>query len=785
MSEEEVEEVSSTPTLNHCPSSPSSEKSGYSEERAGYSLRRRAEQQQEEEPNIIRRTRSNYKIPDEKTKKDSRRKTVTSPFTNVKSRSPKQRCQPVKSFKNNTPERKNYKNSKEMESPLKTAPCGKVPKLKDPASESDSNTLSGSPRSGPVCETRSTRASTRSAVRNLKEADLDNVSTPFEDVEDAKEASALSDTTVSLGDVSTTAICGTPRHLNPADCIVTSDFRKRGITSLSGTDLSEEQKFPSAGFLSKVRETNDGVDPLFDSDNEDEDFYGFNVPQFDGSFSSEGDLSFKINSLVESMNHGDTSQDTIDDVENITLQEDHADVIRENVQEKSKTDTETNKEISKNCDETKIAEATRKRKSESPIASAAAEFKRTKSDSQNEGGNLSDSYKNFFSVIDDRDIEGGNYDVDEDDDVFSTVSGSTDGEEGEEEVGSPFSIISWSQKRKSEHLAEVDRPTKRLRSVEQGTEQMVTSSLSSTSETFLKSGTDPEIQTLEENREESTPLKSGAARGIGEHRENREESTSFTSRLDEILNEKMRNRVHSFSSVEDSCEFYDSDEPVYQTLEERVKLRRLRNLSRKARENSSSSAQNQDNNTQKSHVKPTASAATKQEVPRKVVLPLKPLKHVSPVPASSKKVALLLKPLEHVSPFPASSRKAVLPLKQVLPEHASSISASSRKGKLPLKLLKHILPIPTSSRLHRANSSPSSSQSPLATPSGKPRRPTWIYDVSEFASPPSEVRSVGRKRVACSTPVSANPSKHSLRLRRSSEMESRNSRQTDAYVFDE
>ena len=757
MSEEEVEEVSSTPTLNHCPSSPSSEKSGYSEERARYSLRRRAEQQQEEEPNIIRRTRSNYKIPDENTKKGSRRKTVTSPFTNVKSRSPKQRCQPVKSFKNNTPERK--RNSKEMESPLKTTPCGKVPKLKDPASESDSNTLSGSPRSGPVRETRSTRASTRSAVRSLKEADLDNVSTPFEDVEDAKEASALSDTTVSLGDVSNTAICGTPRHLNSADCIVTSDFRKRGITSLSGTDLSEEQKFQSAGFLSKGRETNDGVDPLFDSDNEGEDFYGFNVPQFDGSFSSEGDLSFKINSIVESMNHGDTSQDTIDDVENITLQEDHTDVIRENVHEKGKTDTETNKEISKTCDETEKAEATRKRKSENPIESAAAEFKRAKSDSQNEGGNLNDSYKNFFSVIDDRDIEDGNYDVDEDDDVFSTVSGSTDGEE--EEEGSPFSIISWSQKRKSEDLGEVGRPAKRLRSVEQWSEQTFTSSQSSTSETSLKSGTDPEIQTLKENKEDST---------------------SFTSKLDEILNEQMRNRVQSFSSVEGSCEFYDSDEPVYQTLEERVKLRRLRNLSRKARENSSPSTQNQDNNTRKSHVKPTASAATKQEVPRKVVLPLKPLKHVSPVPASSKK-ALPLKPLEHVSSFPGSSRKAVLPLKPL--KHASRISASSGRGKLPLKLLKHISPIRTSLRLHRANSSPSSSQSPLATPSGKPRRPTWIYDVSEFASPPSEVRSVGRKRVACSTPVSANPSKHSLRPRRSSEMESRNSRQTDAYVFDE
>ena len=742
-SEVEDEEISSTPTLSHCPSSPSSVKSGYSNERPSYSLRKRVEQQ-EEEASVRRRTRSNYRIPDEESAKDSRRKTVTSPFTSVKPKSPKQRCQSVKNQTNDTPERKIRKNTRGGKSPLtsNTTPRRKAPRLKDPASESDSSSFSGSPRSGPIRETRSMRALTSAAVRSLEKADLDSISVPL----GAKDNSTLSQSTVSLGDVSTTAICGTPRHRFSVDFNLVDDFPGRKEKYLRETKLSNDQKFQSSHFLGKDRQTN-GVDRLFDSDDENEDFYGFNVPQFDRSNSSEGDLSFKINSIVESIDCGETSQDTVDDVENTTLEEIQEDENEdESVQEKAKPTTGERKitkneqmegKMSEKCKETKQTEAvrnTRKRKSGCDIESVAAETKRAKSECQDEGRRFSVSY-----TIDSWGYDRySDVDVYEDDDVFSTVSGSTDGEE--EEVGSPFSVTSWRQKRKSEDLeSEVDRPSKRRKSHEQWGEQMATD----TSSQSTKSG---------------TPLKSRANRRIIERSGNREALPSTTSKLDKILSESQRIRVPSFSSVEGSSEFYYSDEPVVQTLEERVKLRRKRKMSQKAHENLSSSALSQDSNVQESGKE--TSSATKREILRKSVLPLQPLKHVSPNPAESKKTILPLKPLKHVSTSRSSSKKVLLPLKP----------------------LQHVSPIRASARLNRVNSSPSFTQSPLATPSGKPRRPTWIYDVSEFASPPSEAPGFGGKRITCSTPM---PLKHSLRSQRSDKMTSRKSRQRDAFAFDE
>ena len=742
-SEVEDEEISSTPTLSHCPSSPSSVKSGYSNERPSYSLRKRVDQQ-EEEASVRRRTRSNYRIPDEESAKGSRRKTVTSPFTSVKPKSPKQRSQSVKNQTNDSPERKIHKNTRGGKSPLtsKTTPRRKAPRLKDPASESDSSSFSGSPRSGSVRETRSMRALTSTAIRSLEKADLDSISLPL----GAKDNSTLSQSTVSLGDVSTTAICGTPRHRFSEDFNLVDDFPESKEKYLSETRLSNDQKFQSAHFLGKDHQTN-GVDRLFDSEDENEDFYGFNVPQFDRSNSSEGDLSFKINSIVESIDCGETSQDTVDDVENTTLEEIQEDDNEdESVQEKAKPTTggrelrkaeQLDGKMSEKCKETKQTEAvrnTRKRKSVCDIESVAAETKRAKSECQDEGRRFSVSYT-IDSLGYDRDSDD---DVDEDDDVFSTVSGSTDGEE--EEVGSPFSVTSWRQKRKSEDLeSEVDRPSKRRKSHEQWGEQMATD----TSSQSTKSG---------------TPLKSRANRRIIERSGNREALPSTTSKLDEILSESQRIRVPSFSSVEGSSEFYYSDEPVVQTLEERVKLRRKRKMSQKAHENLSSSALSQDSNVQESGKE--TSSVTKREILRKSVLPLQPLKHVSPNPAESKKTILPLKPLKHVSISRTSSKKALLPLKP----------------------LQHVSPIRASARLNRVNSSPSFTQSPLATPSGKPRRPTWIYDVSEFASPPSEAPGFGGKRITCSTPM---PLKHSLRSERSGKMTSRKSRQRDAFAFDE
>ena len=745
--EEEDEEISSTPTLSHCPSSPSSVKSGYSNERPNYSLRKRVEQQ-EEEASVPQRTRSNYRIPDEESAKDNRRKSVTSPFTSVKPKSPKQRCQSVKSQTNDTPERKIRKITRGGKSPLtsKTTPRRKAPRLKDPASESDSSSFSGSPRSGPIRETRSMRALTSAAVRSLEKADLDSISVSLDGNETAKDYSTLSQSTVSLGDVSTTAICGTPRHRFSVDYNLADDFPERKEKSLSETTLSNDQKVQSVHFLGKGHQTN-GVDRLFDSDEENEDFYGFNVPQFDRSNSSEGDLSFKINSIVESINCGETSQDTVDDVENTTLEEIQEDENEdESIQEKAKPTTggrelrkaeQLDRNMSETCKETKQTEAVRnirKRKSRCDIESVASETKRAKSECQDEGRFFSESYMND-SLGDDRESDG---DIDEDDDVFSTVSGSTDGEE--EEVGSPFSVTSWRQKRKSEDLeSEDDRPSKRRKSHEQWGEQMAT-------------------DTSSLNTKFETPLKSRANRGIIERNGNREALPSNTSKLDEMLAERQRIRVPSFSSVEGSSEFYYSDEPVVQTLEERVKLRRKRKMSQKAHENLSSSAQSQDSNVQESGKE--TSSSTKRELLRKSVLPLKPLKHVSPIPAASKKAVLPLKPLKHVS----------------------TSHISSKKVPLPLKPLKHVSPLRASARLNRVNSSPSFTQSPLATPSGKPRRPTWIYDVSEFASPSSEALGFGGKRITCSTPM---PFNHSLRSQRSDKMTSRKSRQRDAFAFDE
>ena len=741
-SEEEEEEISSTPTISHCPSSPSSVKSGYSNEKSSYSLRKRVEQQ-EEEPSICRRTRSNHRIPDEESEKANRRKSVPSPFTSVKSKSPKQRCQSAKSQTKDTPERKIRTNSRVGKSPLtsKTTPRRKAPRIKELPSESDSSSFSGSPRSGPMRETRSMRAFTSAAVRSLERADLD-------ENENAKGNPSLSQSTVSLGDVSTTAVCGTPRQLSS---FFTDDFPERKEKALSETRLSNGQKFHSVRFLAEDHQPN-GVNRLFDSDDENEDFFGFNVPQFDRSYSSEGDLSYKINSIVESIDCGDTSQDTVDDGENTTLEDirenENEDEIKESIHEKTiptaggreiRKDEQMDGKMSEKCQESKQTEAvrnTRKRKSACEIESDASETKRAKSECFDEG-RFSESYMNDSSVVDERVSED---DVDEDDDVFSTVSGSTDGEE--EEVGSPFSVTSWRHKRKSEDLKpEVYRPLKRWKSHEQWGEQMATD----TSSLSTKSG---------------TPLKSGTNRGIRERSGNSEEVPSFKSKLDEILAEKQRSRAPSFSSVGGfSSEFYNSDEPVVQTLEERVKLRRKRKMSQKAHGILSSSAQSQNINVQELSGKETASA-TKRELLRKAVLPLKPLKHVSSIPETSQKAVLPLKPLKHVSGSRTSSRKASLPLKPL--KHASSIRASAR--------------------LNRVNSSPSFTESPLATPSGKPRRPTWIYDVSEFASPPSEAPCFGGKRVTSSTPML---SKHSLRSQRSDKMTSRKLRQKDAFAFDE
>lgn len=702
---EEGEEISSTPTLDPCPSSPSSEKSGYSDERGGYSLRTRAARQQEEKTDVTRRTRSNYKISIEELQKAGtaareRTKTVPFPYTSVKTKSPKQRCNSLRTLGSSTPEKGKVKNSKAVKSPLNESPRRKVPR-KDPSSESESSAPSESPRSGPIREARERLSPL--AVCNLSTARLDRKNT--------EALSLLSETTASMGNLSTVAICGTPRHSNSTDLKRVGHCPKTGETLLSGTELSKQEGSQSANFLDKDHRTmKPKVSRLFDSDDEPEDFYGFHVPQFDRSFSSEGDLSYKINSIVESMNQVEESQGAIDDVENVTIQNNDTETeISENEQENGAKAINEKEIIGQERIYEKVVEpnvyerkVTRKRKPVSSIESVIADVERVQSYSRCDGLRVAG-----FSMNDACPVE----DVDEDDDVFSAVSDSSEGEE--DEVSSPLSITSWRKKRKSEDLQpEIDRPAKRRRPQERWREV-------SLAESSVRSSMS------------ETPVKSKPGGGLQVRKKiGNKQPTGLKSKLHEMLGKGDKKRVQSLSSIN---EFYDSDEPIFQTLEERVKLRRLGKISHKARESSLSSEPNQNIDTPRKSQAKTKASSEKQDTTQKKVLRLQT----------------------------ASPRK----------------DDSSKENA--------VTPLRSSSRLNRANSSPSVSESPLIAPSGKPRRYTWIDDFSEFTSPPMELTGIGRKRFRCSTPASAGHPKHSLRVRLRDKMESRNAKQKDPFAFDE
>ena len=701
---EEGEEISSTPTLDPCPSSPSSEKSGYSDESGGYSLRKRAARQQGEKTGVTRRTRSNYKISSEELQKAGtaareHTKTVPFPYTSVKTKSPKQRCNSLRTLGNSTPEKRKVKNSKAMKSPLNESPQRKVPR-KEPSSESESSAPSESPRSGPIREARDRLRPL--AVCNLSRASLDR--------ENTEALSVLSETTASVGNLSTVAICGTPRHSNPEDLKRVGHCPKTGETLLSETELLKQAGSQSANFLDKDRTMEPKFSCLFDSDDEPDDFYGFHVPQFDRSFSSEGDLSYKINSIVESMSQVDESQGTIDDVENVTIQKDDTETEmseneRENgaktIDERGIIRQERIFVVEPKTSKVYERKVTRKRKSVSPIESVIADVERVQSYSRCEGQRVGG-----FSMDDSSFVE----DVDEDDDVFSAVSDSSEGEE--DEVSSPLSITSWRKKRKSEDLQpEIDRPAKRRRPQERWSELSL-----------------PESSVRSSMSE--TPVKSKP--GVGQIRKEigNKQSTGLKSKLDEMLEKGNKKRVKSLSSI---SEFYDIYEPVFQTLEERVKLRRLRKISHKARESSSSSEQNQNIDAPRKSEAKTKPSTTKQDTSLKEVMRL-----------------------QTTSPRTENSSKA-----------------------------KSVTPLRSSSRLNRAKSSSVVSESPLTAISGKPRRSTWIDDLSAFTSPPVELPGVGRKRFRCSTPASAGHPKHSLRLRVRDKVESRNAKEKDPFAFDE
>ena len=699
------DDISSTPTLEYCPSPVSSERSGYSDEAPltrKYSVRKR-EDQEEHEICPGKRTRSQCKIPEVDSKtgdrgESRRRKTISSPFTSVKAKhkSSNQRSQSEASPKKKTPEKK-PKGSGKKKGTSNNSPRGKAQKLKDPSSESDSSTISGSPRSGPIHETRSTRASTvTSVVRNLED----------ETPKDRDEF--LSDGVLSLGDMSTTAVCGSPYHLSAS---------LAGIKLLNGSPRIKKD-FHSATFLDKRRKERSGITRLFESDHEDEeDFIGFNVPHFDRSFSSEGDLSCKINSIVESMH--DASKTTLEDDENSTVHEAQSseeDIeMRENIEREIETVTERDRggengklgfgadEEIRQADDARIG---RKRKSSQ---SENFEEKRSNcSETQSERRGTTESSSVVDNANDDDD------DFDEDDDVFSTVADSSDGEGEEEEVASPFSISSWGRKRKSEdlQLPEIERPTKRRKSQkETAIDHTCESSQSFRTETPIKRGAGQEMETQKENGK----------------------PTSFTSRLDELQDNEQRKSAQSSSSVQDSDSLYDSDMSVHETIEERVKLRRIKNSSQNEHENSQSLPQT------RAHRKDDSTELTAKGKSDVRLPALKPLR------------------------------------KQTFQ---------------PLKPLKHVPPVRSSSRLSRSNSTPSSNPSPLATPSGRSRRGTWIYDVNEFTSPPSKAARFGWKPVTCSTPASTIPSsKRILRplkhVKMGEDSTLQKSRQRDVFAFDE
>ncbi|XP_068748093.1 uro-adherence factor A-like [Montipora capricornis] len=748
-SEPEDEEISSTPTITCCPSSPGSVKSGFSNETGGrYCLRKRAEEQEEKEKKddqmVSKPTRSNYKILDEEPKRASLPTTVAPSFTSVKAKISKEKSELLKGHENKTPEKKTRKSNRKMRSQLHTTPRRKVPRSQDPESDLESSVFSDSPRSGPIRETRSMRAS----VRSHEEAQLKGISM-------AAEGTPLSETPVSIEDISTTAVCGSPSQKpHPSRDSASGDFPKRSV--------------------SRGNQTSRGVACLFDSDeDDDEEFEGFHVPHFDKSYSSEGDLSYQINSIVENINcedgdtiHGDVQNTTTREIYGNHNELENTELVSGQIKSSEANEMtrgeQRNEKILEKYEECKPQ--TRKRKSASQCKSSNVSAKRAKSESMDEERCSVASYIVMSPVIDSSD--------DVDDDVFNTVSDSTDGEE--EGTESPLSITSWRQKRKSEDLQpDVDRPTKRRKSsLLCSDSQIVTEPFSLNSKTgfFPNCEMGRAIEEKEDNMGEPKSESSRLDEILEEEESSREqtfsssqgsnmvnsaatESENFSSRFDEML--EKTNRGQCFSSTPAYSEFYNVDEPVVQTMEERVKLRRKRSVSLKARENLSS-VESQENDTE-SVSKLSSSSQQSTSSSKKALLPLKPLKRLAPLSVATKKDNLPLKPLRRVSGIGAPSQTF-----------------------LPLKPLQHISPTQVSLRPSRVNSLPSFNQSPLVTP-GKTRRPTWIFDLSNFGSPPSEMPDFDYKGSRCSTSTSAKP-KYTLR---SQKRASWNLKQKDIFAFDE
>ena len=768
LSDDDENDLSSTPTLDHCPSPASSEKSGFSNETSAgsgrYSLRKHVEQDKCDSK-LCNKTKLKHKIPDSpESYRERRERTVSTDFTSVKSksRSPKQRSQSVQSFQTRTSKKKVKGGNKgQIKIQENTRCCGEAFHVKEFSSEADLRSTSGSPRSGPTYDKYSMGVSGMlSAGRNLQEVAVD-------DVDKITDPSFSSDTIASLGDVSVTTVRGSPPRMKSADYCATSKYS--GIQLLEGSPRIKKD-YHSAAFLAKHGKKRSGVTRLFESDDEEEDFYGFDVPQFLGSFSSEGeDLSYRINSIVESMNDGSDEATLGDTQDNDTIEEvktsDEDTVVEKNIGREEEPVVEKIEIIDvgkghfdgdMEIEQNKAATVLRKIR---PTTSVEIH-----------NSNLLDSRPSTAKTsIVDSIPEVDTDDFDQDDDVFSTVAGSTDGEDDEDDfaITSPFNIsswtrrlnsdnfqaevseqeedsvtsstnINWRRKRKSDDLQpEVGRPTKRR-----------------------KSDVATEVACSFQCSQKVTPVKTGAPKRLRSLREsNSEKGTSFMTEVDGLFLSKQEGPF--FLSEPVPSGFQDS--AMYETIEERVKIRRIMELSLKEYKNTQIVRQQKDRNMQSS-----AKEKDRQKFPS-----LKPLKGHSTIRTSPRARPINSSPSSFPSPL------------------AGPLKEKRREKFPPLKPLKSVSSIRTSPRSRPINSSSSSSPSPLAGSSRKSRRATWIYDVNAFASPPLEKSHFKGRKVKCSTPVSAvTPSRHTLRSRRyyqdpEDSLPQKSRQKRDAFAFDE
>ena len=818
LSDDDENDLSSTPTLDHCPSPASSEKSGFSNETSAgsgrYSLRKHVEQDKGDSK-LCNKTKLKHKIPDSpESYRERKDRTVSTDFTSVKSksRSPKQRSQSVQSFQTRTSKKKAKGGNKgQIKIQENTPCCGEAFHVKEFSSEADLRSTSGSPRSGPTHDKYSMGVSGMlSAGRNLQELAVD-------DIDKITDPSFSSDTIASLGDVSVTTVRGSPPRMKSADYCATSKYS--GIQLLEGSPRIKKD-YHSAAFLAKHGKKRSGVTRLFESDGEEEeDFYGFDVPQFLGSFSSEGeDLSYRINSIVESMNDGSDEATVGDTQDNDTIEEvktsDEDTVVEKNIgrEEESmveKIEIGRIEDVGKGhfdgdveIEQNKAARVLRKIR---PTTSVEIH-----------NSNLLDSRPSTAKTsIVDSIPEVDTDDFDQDDDVFSTVAGSTDGEDDEDDfaITSPFNIsswtrrlnsdnfqaevseqeedsvtsstnINWRRKRKSDDLQpEVGRPTKRR-----------------------KSDVATEVDCSFQCSQKVTPVKTGAPKRLRSVREsNSEKGTSFMTEVDGSFLSKQEGPF--FLSEPVPSGFQDS--AMYETIEERVKIRRIMELSLKEYKNTQIVRQQKDRNMQSSakekdrqkfpSLKPLKGHSTIRTSPRARPINSSPSSFPSPLAGpfrKSRRATWTSDVNAFASPPPATSSSKGRQVRCLTPVSARTPSQHTLKEKRrekfpPLKPLKSVSSIQTSPRSRPINSSSSSSPSPLAGSSRKSRRATWIYDVNAFASPPLAKSHFKGRKVKCSTPVSAvTPSRHTLRSRRyyqdpEDSLPQKSRQKRDVFAFDE